>query len=179
METGFKVGEAMTEKPIAIGIDTTLNKCAETMKKNHVGALLVKDQEKLVGIITEQDIVRKAVAKDVLPSKIKVSEVMEKKLITTSPDEDIFEALKLMRDYNIRHLPVIHQGGLVGLVTLKDILKIEPDLFDLLIEKFELKEEEKKPIYTMREREGTCQSCGEYSEDLLNLEGIMTCENCR
>ncbi len=179
METGFKVGEAMTGKPITVGIDSTVNRCAEIMKKNHVGALLVKDQEKLAGIITEQDIVRKAVVKDVLPSKLKVSNIMEKKLIRISPDKDIFEALKIMRDNNIRHLPVIYDNNLVGLITLKDILKIEPDLFDLLVEKFELKEERKKPIYTMREREGTCQVCGEYSGDLLNLEEIMTCENCR
>jgi len=71
---------------------------------------------------------------------------METNLTTTTPDEDIFEALRIMRDYNIRHLPVMHQGKFVGLVTLKDILKIEPDLYEIMVEKIELREAERKPI---------------------------------
>ena len=67
-------------------------------------------------------------------------------IITTTPEEDIFEALRIMRDYNIRHLPVLHQGKFVGLVTMKDILKIEPDLYEILVEKIELREAERKPI---------------------------------
>jgi len=66
--------------------------------------------------------------------------------VTTTPDEDIFEAIRIMRDYDFRHLPVKHDGKIVGLITLKDILKIEPDLYEIMVEKIQLREEERKPI---------------------------------
>lgn len=144
MKTGVSVLDAMTRNPVTVSEETTLDKCAKIMKQNHVGALLIKEGIKVVGIISEQDIVRKAVIKDLLPSKIKVGEIMERKLITIAPNEDVFEAISLMRDYNIRHLPIVENNQFVGLVTIKDILKIEPDLFELLVEKIELREEERK-----------------------------------
>ncbi|MBW2970751.1 CBS domain-containing protein [Candidatus Woesearchaeota archaeon] len=58
----------------------------------------------------------------------------------------MYDSLVLMRDYNIRHLPVVHKKELVGYLTIKDILKIEPQLFELIVEKFELREEHRKPI---------------------------------
>ena len=68
---------------------------------------------------------------------------------------------------------------MLGLLTLKDILKIEPQLFDLLVEKFELKEEERKPINNIREKEGVCNLCGNYSESLTEKEGgVLSCKDC-
>jgi CBS domain-containing protein len=115
------------------------------MAQEHVGALLVKEDDKIIGILTEQDMVRKGVAGPGNTALKKVKEVMERGLVTTTPDEDIFEALRIMRDYNFRHLPVMHDGKFVGLVTLKDILKIEPDLYEILVERIELREKERKP----------------------------------
>jgi len=136
----------MTREPVTISPNKTLRDAAKLMAKEHVGALLIKEEDKIVGIISEQDIVRKAVATLGNPAKRKIKEILAGNLITTTPDEDIFEALRIMRDYNIRHLPVMHQGKFVGLVTMKDILKIEPDLYEILVEKIELRETENKPI---------------------------------
>ena len=83
-----------------------------------------------------------------------------------------------MRDNNIRHLPVVENNEMVGLLTIKDILKIEPDLFDLIVEKFELKEENRKPINRIIPTEGICQECGEYSEKVKELNDTILCENC-
>ncbi len=146
METGIKVCDAMTEQPVTIGPNATLKQCAELMKKERVGALLVKDKEKLVGIITEQDIVIKAVSADLKASVVRAKDVMEANLITISPEKDIFDAIKMMRDYDVRHLPVLDRGKFLGLVTDKDVLKIEPDLFDILVEKLDIREAERKPI---------------------------------
>lgn len=129
----------MTQQPITVSKEATLQQCAEVMEKHHVGALLIED-ERLVGIITEQDIVRKSVIKDNIPSKTLVKDIMEQYLITIPPDADIFEALEIMRDKNIRHLPVMNNGDMVGLITTKDILKIEPDLFDMLANTIQLRE---------------------------------------
>lgn len=146
VKTGYIVADAMTREPVTISANKTLRDAAKLMAKEHVGALLIKEEDKILGIISEQDIVRKAVAALGNPSKRKIKEIMAGNLITTTPDEDIFEALRIMRDYNIRHLPVMSQGKFVGLVTMKDILKIEPDLYEILVEKIELREAERKPI---------------------------------
>ncbi|MBI2124682.1 CBS domain-containing protein, partial [Candidatus Pacearchaeota archaeon] len=157
MKTGYKVYDCMTTKPVSVSSDTSLEQCARMMAKNHVGALVIKDDHKSAGLITEQDIVRKAIAKGINPLTKNVRDFMEKKLKTISPNDDIYDALIVMRDSNIRHLPVVDNGKMVGLLTLKDVLKIEPSLFDLLVEKFELREEKRKPIDRIIEREAICQ----------------------
>lgn len=178
MKTGYKVYDCMTTKPISVSPDARLQDCAKVMAKNHVGALVIKDNYKSIGLITEQDIVRKVIAKGINPLTKKVKDFMEKKLKTISPNADIYDALIIMRDSNIRHLPVVDNGKMLGLLTLKDILKIEPSLFDLLVEKFELKEEKRKPIDRVIQREAICQGCGAYVEDVVNVKGSLLCERC-
>lgn len=178
METGIKVGDAITKNPITISPEATLKQCADLMAKKHIGSVLVEEKGKIVGILSEQDIVRKAVAKGTAGKK-KVKDLMETNLITITPDKDIFDAIRVMRDYNIRHLPVMNKNEFLGLVTMKDILKLEPDLFELLVEKFELREEEKKPANKINEKEGLCELCGEYAEELEYEEGIHVCPKCK
>ena len=132
MKTGFKVADAMTINPISVSPDISLLECAKIMSEKHVGAIVVKDWNSL-GILTEQDIVRKAVAKG-LDVNITIKGLVEKDLFTVSPINDIYDAMIKMRDNNIRHLPVVADNEMVGLLTIKDILKIEPQLFDLIVE---------------------------------------------
>ncbi len=176
MKTGYKVVDAMTISPISVNADTTLLECAVVMSKKHVGAVVVRDLDSL-GILTEQDIVRKVVANRVNVNE-KVKDFMETKLITISPDMDIYNALIKMRDNNIRHLPVVENNEMVGLLTIKDILKIEPELFDLIVEKFELREESRKPINRIIPTEGICQACGGYSEKVKEINETVLCEKC-
>ena len=178
MKTGYKVYDCMTTKPISVTPDTSLEECASVMAKNHVGALVVKDNHESKGLITEQDIVRKVIAKGINPLAKNVRDFMEKRLITISPNDDIYDALIKMRDSNIRHLPVVGKGKMVGLLTLKDILKIEPSLFELVVEKFELREETRKPIDRIIQREAICQGCGAYAEDIKKVKGSLLCERC-
>ncbi len=178
MKTGVKVYDAMTTKPVSVSPDATLEECASVMNKNHVGALVVKDDHKSIGLITEQDIVRDVIAKKINPIGKRVSEFMEKKLITISPNADIYDALVKMRDENIRHLPVLDNGKMIGLLTLKDILKIAPQLFELLVEKFEIREQKRKPINRVIAREAICQGCGAYVEDVTKIKGMLMCERC-
>jgi len=148
------------------------------MAKNHVGALVIKENHSTGGLITEQDIVRKVIAKGINPLTKKVRDYMAKKLLTVSPNDDIYDGLIKMRDSNIRHLPVVEKGKMVGLLTLKDILKIEPSLFDLIVEKFEIREETRKPINRIIPNEGICQGCGAYVEDIKRVNDSLLCERC-
>ncbi|PIN74945.1 hypothetical protein COV18_05420 [Candidatus Woesearchaeota archaeon CG10_big_fil_rev_8_21_14_0_10_37_12] len=146
IKTGYVVGDAMTHNPVSISPTKTLRDAARIMEKEHVGSLLVSQGKQIIGIITEQDITRKGLLLKGNPALKKVSEIMETNLISVPPDEDIFDALRTMRDYNIRHLPVMHNNECVGFVTMKDILKIEPDLYEILVEKIELREMGRKPV---------------------------------
>ncbi len=178
MKTGYKVADGMTTKPISVDQETTLLDCAATMDEKHVGAIVVKDNKKSIGIITEQDIIRKVVAKGINPLTEKVKDYMEKDLLTVGPNKDIYEALIIMRDNNIRHLPVVENGAMVGLLTIKDILKIQPQLFELIVEKFELREASRKLKRKPSSSEGLCEGCGEYAEKIQNLNGSLLCEVC-
>jgi signal-transduction protein with cAMP-binding, CBS, and nucleotidyltransferase domain len=176
MKSGINVADAMTINPVSISSDTSLIGCAKLMSEKHVGAVIVKDWNSL-GILTEQDIVRKAIANRIDVNE-KVKRFVETDVITVSPSADIYDALIKMRDNNIRHLPVVENNEMVGLLTIKDILKIEPQLFDIIVEKFELKEENRKPINRIIPTEGLCQTCGEYSEKIKEIDHATLCENC-
>ena len=143
MKTGVKVCDAMTKEPILVKANETLVNCAKQMKEHRISALLVKDEGEL-GILTDKDIVRKLVAENKNPIELKARDVMTTVLQTVSPAHDIFEALTKMGSHDVNHMPVVDQGNLIGLLTVKDILKIEPQLFDILVDKFEIREEESK-----------------------------------
>ena len=178
MKTGYKVYDCMTTKPIFASPDLSLEECAKMMAQNHVGALVIKENHQSKGLITEHHIIKNILSKTINPLTKKVRDFMEAKLITTSPNDDIHVALIKMRDSNIRHLPVVDKGKMVGLLTMKDILKIEPQLFELLVEKFELREETRKPINRFIPNEGICQGCGAYAENVKKVKGSLLCERC-
>ena len=161
MKTGVKICDAMTKKPVNVSPEMKITEIAQMMNKEHVGSMLVVKDNKLQGIITEQDIVRKMVAQDLKPGNTKASDIMHTDIISISPEEDIYEALVIMKKENIRHLPVMDEEKMIGFLTIKDILKIEPQLFEIMVEKFELREEEEKPIRQLLSGEpDVCEICG-------------------
>lgn len=178
MKTGYKVSDVMTHVPVVVSSSSTLKECAEKMEKKSVGTIIVEDDGKLQGIISERDIVRKVLAKGENPLDKKVNDIMAKDLITIEPSEDIFDALNRMKSFDIRHLPVLHEGKLVGLLTMKDVLKIEPQLFEILVEKIKLREEARKPINRINADEGICEFCGDYDEDMNLKDGSLVCSKC-
>lgn len=178
MKTGIRVADAMTTNPITTSKDTSVRDCARLMKKFDVGSVLITEKDSVVGIVTEWDLTRKVVAegKNVMDP---VEDVMEPILVTASPAQDLSEAMRALNDNEIRHLPVVEDGRFTGLITLKDILKIEPQLFELVVEKIRLREESRKPIAEVVGEEGICESCGNYSEIVFDLEGTKVCRKCR
>jgi signal-transduction protein with cAMP-binding, CBS, and nucleotidyltransferase domain len=178
MKSGIHVGDAMTVNPVSVGPDFSLTECAKVMESNHVGAVVVKSDGKTLGILTEQDIVRKAVTRGANTKHSRVMDFMEHRLITIGPAADIYDALVKMRDNNIRHLPVVQGNKMAGLLTIKDILKIEPQLFEIMVEKFELREESRKPINRIIPSEGLCEACGEYSEKVKSVKDSILCHEC-
>jgi len=135
MKTGVSVGDAMNTKPIVVLPIMNIQNCTVLMLKKKVGSLLVVEKTKLVGIITEKDILRQIVAKHLSPKKLTVKDIMTKKVKTIEPDKDLYEAMMFMKKHKLRRLPVLHNGELQGLLTEKDIMNIQPTLLDIAEEK--------------------------------------------
>lgn len=138
METGYCVGDTMSTRPISMPPHMNLQQAALLMREHDVGSILVKQDKELLGIVTHWDLVQRAIAEGMDMNNTPVSELMIADLVTVHPSMDVFEALRLMRDADIRHLPVLEGKSFVGFVTMKDILKLQPQLFDLINEKYEL-----------------------------------------
>ena len=129
MKSGIKVSEAMTKKLITVSPDSLLPFCARKMLSNNVGCILVEENKKLVGIVTEKDIVEQAVGKELDIKKTKAKEIMTTGVITIHPNADILEAIAIMKREDVRRLPIIENNRVIGILTQKDILKINPSLF--------------------------------------------------
>jgi len=97
--------------------------CAEILAKYGIGALLVMEGEKLQGIISERDLIKKLVSQQLDPMKIKVSEIMTSSLITVTPETTVQEAMEIMTNKRIRHLPVLSSEKLVGIISIGDITR--------------------------------------------------------
>lgn len=158
MQTGIKVRDAMTKKPVFINPNFTVLQSVKKMLKDKVGSLVVKYDHKLIGIITEKDIVKKAVSKELDPSKVLVSEIMTKKVVTISPERDLYEAMVKMNKNKVRRMPVMDNNKFLGLLTMNDILRFQPDLFELILDRIGYEKPEEGEVHNL----GYCEKCGSY-----------------
>ncbi|MDP4158415.1 MAG: CBS domain-containing protein [Bacillota bacterium] len=117
----MKVQQVMTNSVDWVTSNSTVTEIAQLMKKDDVGSVPVCDGEKLVGIITDRDIVLKVVAAGDFNKNISAREIMNTNVVTVTSDQDVHEAADLMSKYQIRRLPVVEQGRLVGIVALGDL----------------------------------------------------------
>ncbi len=176
MKTGIRILDAMTKSPEFIKSDESVFKAVRKMIKGGVGSLLIIEDDKLLGIVTEKDLLTKVLAKNLDIKKTPVGKVMSKKPIMIGPDEDLYDAMVLMSREEVRRLPVVDKGVVVGLLTYKDVLSIQPDLYDLFINNFNIKESERKSMLDPQ-LEGVCYSCKSYGP--LEKQGNKwLCEAC-
>ena len=123
----MKLAELIKGKPveiIKIDADSTIVEAANLITDNQVGALLVSgDSGEIVGILSERDIVRGVSQHGADMHQVKVSELMTAKLIRCAPTDTVNEAMAMMTDRHIRHLPVFDDEQLVGLISNRDLLK--------------------------------------------------------
>jgi CBS domain-containing protein len=115
------VRDAMTESPHSIGASASVVEAARLMREQHIGSLPITDDEKLVGMITDRDITTRVVAEAADPKTTSVADVYSRDLISVEPDNDLEQALQLMARHQVRRLPVVENGRLVGIVAQADI----------------------------------------------------------
>lgn len=118
----------MTKKLITIDQNDSVFQASNLYKQYKVGCLLVIDNEKPIGILTERDIIERTICRNRDPKSTKVSEVMSKDLIFIHALKKLEDALDLMKKYNIKKLPVMSNDVIIGIVTVTDISRARPDL---------------------------------------------------
>ena len=119
----MKVRELMTTEPITVEPKATLGEVATLMKQQDCGSIPVVEGRRLVGIVTDRDIVVRGVAAGKDPKTQRVSEVMSADPVTIGPDDDVTDAEKKMADRQIRRLPVVEGGKLVGIIVTAQIAR--------------------------------------------------------
>ena len=119
---GTKVRDVMTERPRCVTPETPLSEAAQLMETEDVGALPVLDGEQLAGMVTDRDIVIRAVAKGKDPRGMPVREISTRDVVAVGSEEDLSEALKLMASHQVRRLPVVDdENRLVGVLSQADV----------------------------------------------------------
>jgi len=121
----------MVDKVITAKKKATVRDAVKLMNKYEIGCLVVVENGKPVGIITERDLLKRVLAKSKELRNMKVMEVMSTPLISVVPSVEIEEATKIMFQKKIKKLPIVEKGKLLGLVTLTDILRVQPQLIKM------------------------------------------------
>jgi CBS domain-containing protein len=117
-----QLSDVMRREPIEVAPEDTLGEVAERMSEANVGAVIVKDYGRLIGILTERDML-KAMAARVHTSEARVRQWMTEDPITASTDTDVGEAARTMLEHGFRHLPVLDESGQVtGIASLRRVV---------------------------------------------------------
>jgi len=122
----------MTEDVVTIDADASVKKAVDLMNKNEIGCLIVTRNAKAIGIVTERDMLSRVLGMSRNPEKTKISEIMTSPLVVADPGIDLEEAARLMFKMKVKKLPVVSEGNLLGLVTLTDIARFQPQIIKIL-----------------------------------------------
>jgi predicted transcriptional regulator len=121
----------MVKKVITVKRDSTVDEAVKLMNEHEIGCLIVTENDKAVGILTERDLLKRILAESEGLKRVKVEEVMSQPLISVGPDVQIGDVSRIMFQENIKKMPIIRNGKLHGLVTMTDILRIQPQLIKM------------------------------------------------
>ena len=117
------IRELMTSNPVTCEPTTTVVDAAKVMAKEDVGPVPIVEGDRLVGIVTDRDLVVRVLAEGKDPSSTTIGEIASADLTTVTPDSDLQEALDLMSASQVRRLPVVENGRLVGIVAQADVAR--------------------------------------------------------
>lgn len=182
METDIPLRDIMVREVVKGDKDLSVMEAAKLMKKYDVDSIVVLDNEEPVGIVTQGDIIREVVSKDITPSTVKLKDIMSTHLITASPNDSLSSIAKKMVTERIRKIPVIEDGKLVGIVADVDILSVSSEMNSILAELIEMNVEREMLGAGSEEEgieQGICEKCGSFSNNLVMKDGMMVCETCK
>ena len=176
MTTRVLVRDIMNSPVITAGPNDHVVDIAMKMNEHNVGSIIITENEKPVGIVTDWDVVSKVIAKNSDPSSIEAGKVMQP-IHTVEAGEGITEAARILRKYNIKRLGVVYKDRLAGIISSSDVIAVTPELVDVVSEKAAMiRGEIGRPASAIS---GYCDECSEWSDLLMYSEGTFTCEVCR
>jgi CBS domain-containing protein len=178
------VADIMTQNPEIVRPDTSLLECAKKMVKKRIRSLMIVENKKLIGFVTQRDVLWAIIKKRGTDlSKIKAIQIGVKKVTTIKPTTTLEEALKKMKKTKFRRLPVVENKELVGIITIRDILSFHPELYPEMdeIDKIKQDTEKLKRMKKAKNREfmheGHCEECG-VTDILQKIDGRLLCSSC-
>ena len=116
-----KLREVMTPNPVTLPVKATVIEAARQMKNEDIGDVVILDGDRACGIVTDRDLVVRAVAEGLDPSSTSLSDICTKDLVSLSPDDTVSAAVELMREKAIRRLVVLEGNSPVGVVSIGDL----------------------------------------------------------
>ena len=168
----------MSRNPVIVSGELGVYAGARLMKERGVSTLLIEDNGKIVGIVTDRDLITKVLAEGMDAQNLKIRDVMSSPVIWIEKDESIISVAKIMTKRRIRKLPVMSGNKVVGIISENDIARIFPDLIALVDEYSKMcrNTESKNPSeeYLI----GKCEVCGQYSLRLRRYGGMLVCPEC-
>ena len=123
MKTASQLLAIKGNQVLSIAPNSDVYEALVVMEKHHVGALLVLDAQKLVGIFSERDYARNVALKGKSSKNTLISEVMTSKVISISPEKTVEECMSIMTEKRIRHLPVLEKDNVIGVLSIGDLMK--------------------------------------------------------
>ncbi|MEM3578979.1 MAG: CBS domain-containing protein [Candidatus Bathyarchaeia archaeon] len=122
------VKDVMVTDVVTVEPNVNIRRAVRVMNDFEIGCLIVVETGRVIGILTERDVLKRVVDEGRNPEETSVKEVMSKPPITINPDADVETAIELMFKHRIKKLPVVENGKLVGLVTFTDLVRAQPAL---------------------------------------------------
>ncbi len=181
------VADVMTRDPIVADLDDNLFYCAKKMVRKQVAALILVKDKKIAGFLSHKDILWAIVKKpDTNLKNIKAKSVSPKHVATIKSTDTLEHAIKIMRKRKFDRLPVITKDKtVVGIITIKDILSFNPQMYPELEEFARIKDEQEK-LKRVKEaekrvvtHEGICEECGQVDVVFYRVNGMLVCESCK
>ena len=149
-----------------------VNAAQKMCSRDIAGSCIVLKNNLPIGIITEQDINCKVVAKNISPNDTLVKDIMTQPLITIQPDMNVEQAIKMMAKSRVRRLPVVNgEEKLIGIITVRDIMALGATINELV--------HDLAKINSISEERGVCERCGCMSDELYPIDSLLLCSNCK
>jgi len=137
-ERPLLVRDVMVSDPVTVSPNTSVREIAKIMKEKNIGSVIVVENDRMVGIVTEEDLIRRVLAEGKDPERTQAADVMTRPVVYVSPDTELKEAALLMARLGIGHLPVLEGNRVVGIIAEYDIVRLTPELIELLYVKKKL-----------------------------------------
>lgn len=186
IEKELSVAEVMNKAVIVMDIKSDISAIAREMVSHRAGSIIVTDNGLAMGIITERDLVKYIVAQNRKSGEVNASEVLSTPLMTVDPATSIDKASRIMLKANIKRLPVIENGVIIGVISNTDILIVTPGLNTILKDLIDMNRQALLSIPPKEEmpdlensRINVCESCDSISVDLRYVDGRYLCGSCQ